>query len=70
VSSGEAKRAKLLALLAGLVETINAERADVIVGIERFGAGRNNLLPLSAMKLPSLMQCVPMSKPIQHSSPR
>jgi hypothetical protein len=35
VSSGEAKRAKLLALLAGLVETINAERADVIAEIGR-----------------------------------
>jgi hypothetical protein len=42
-SSGEAKRAKLLALLAGLIETINAERADVIAGIERFERGQKRL---------------------------
>jgi hypothetical protein len=34
---------KLLALLAGLVETINAERAEVIAGIERFGRGQKQL---------------------------
>ncbi len=33
----------LLALLAGLVETINAERADVIAGIERYGRGQKQL---------------------------
>jgi hypothetical protein len=36
-SSGTAKRDKLIALLAGLVETINAERASVIAGLERRG---------------------------------
>ena len=41
--SGEAKQAKLLALMAGLVETINAERAEVIAGIERFGRGQKQL---------------------------
>jgi hypothetical protein len=42
-SSGEAKGPKLLALLAGLVETINAERAEVIAGIERFGRVQKQL---------------------------
>lgn len=42
-SSGAAKGPKLLALLAGLVETINAERAEVIAGIERFGRGQKQL---------------------------
>ena len=36
-SAGEHKRDKLLALLAGLVEEINTERADIIAGIERRG---------------------------------
>ena len=36
-SAGEHKRDKLLALLAGLMEKINSERADVISGIERRG---------------------------------
>jgi hypothetical protein len=42
-SSGEAKRLKLLALLAGLIETINAERAEVIASIERYGRGQKQL---------------------------
>ena len=42
-SSGAAKGPKFLALLAGLVETINAERAEVIAGIERFGRGQKQL---------------------------
>lgn len=36
-SSGDAKREKLLALLAGLFETINDERSAIIAGIERYG---------------------------------
>jgi hypothetical protein len=42
-SSGEAKGPKLLALIAGLVETINAERSEVIAGLERFGDGQKQL---------------------------
>jgi hypothetical protein len=42
-SSGAANGPELLALLAGLVETINAERAEVIAGIERFGRGQKQL---------------------------
>ena len=42
-SSGGAKGPKLLALIAGLVETINAERAEVIAGLERFGDGQKQL---------------------------
>jgi hypothetical protein len=36
-SAGGQKRDKLLGLLAGLVDRINAERAEVIAGIERRG---------------------------------
>ena len=36
-SSGDARRAKLQALLVGLFETINGERSDIIAGIERYG---------------------------------
>ena len=42
-SSGEAKGPKLLALIAGLVETINAERGEVIAGLERLGSGQKQL---------------------------
>jgi hypothetical protein len=42
-SSGGAKGPKLLALIAGLVETINAERGEVIAGLERFGSGQKRL---------------------------
>jgi hypothetical protein len=42
-SSGEAKNSKLLALLTGLFETINSERAEVIAGLERFGDGQKQL---------------------------
>jgi hypothetical protein len=42
-SSGEARQAKLTALLAGLYETINAERADVIAGIERRGESQKKV---------------------------
>lgn len=42
-SSGGAKGSKLLALIAGLVETINAERGEVIAGLERFGSGQKQL---------------------------
>ena len=34
---------QLLALTAGLVETVNAERADVIAGLERFGVAQKQL---------------------------
>jgi hypothetical protein len=30
-------------LIAGLVETINAERGEVIAGLERFGSGQKQL---------------------------
>jgi hypothetical protein len=42
-SSGNAKREKLLALLAGLFETINNERSDIIAGIERYGRKQKQL---------------------------
>jgi hypothetical protein len=42
-SSGELKQLKLLALLEGLVETINAEREAVIAGLERFGMAQKDL---------------------------
>jgi hypothetical protein len=45
-SSGGAKRERLLSLLAGLVETVNGERADVIAGIERFGQVQKQLAAL------------------------
>lgn len=45
-SSGEAKTLKLLALVVGLVETINAEREDVIAGLERFGKAQQDMADL------------------------
>ena len=45
-SSGAAKEAKLLALVAGLFETINAERGEVIAGLERFGGAQKQLATL------------------------
>ena len=43
VSAGEAKTLKLLALIEGLVETINGERGDVIAGLERFGKAQKDM---------------------------
>jgi hypothetical protein len=37
VSSGGDRREKLLALLAGLFESLNDERSEVMAGIERYG---------------------------------
>ncbi len=45
-SSGELKKPKLLALVEGLVETINAERENVIAGLERFGKAQKDLADL------------------------
>ena len=45
-SSGESKKPKLLALVEGLVETINAEREAVIAGLERFGKAQKDLANL------------------------
>ena len=45
-SSGAAKEAKLLALVAGLVEAINAERGEIIAGLERFGGAQKQLATL------------------------
>ena len=42
-SSGRHKGSKLLALIAGLAETINAERGEVIAGLEKFGSGQKQL---------------------------
>jgi hypothetical protein len=42
-SAGKLKQLKLLALVEGLVETINAERVDVIAGLERFGRAQKDL---------------------------
>jgi hypothetical protein len=42
-SSGDDKREKLLALLAGLFEIINDERSDIIAGIERYGRRQKQL---------------------------
>jgi hypothetical protein len=45
-ASGEAKVARLLAVMAGLFETVNAERSAVIAGLERFGNGQKQLATL------------------------
>jgi len=42
-SSRDARREKLLVLLAGLFETINDERSAVIAGIERYGRKQKQL---------------------------
>jgi hypothetical protein len=42
-SSGNARRGKLLMLLAGLFETINNERSDIVAGIERYGRKQKRL---------------------------
>ena len=42
-SSGDGKREKLLALLAGLFESLNDERSDIIGGIERYGRKQKQL---------------------------
>jgi hypothetical protein len=42
-TSGEFKKHKLLALVEGLVETINAERVEVIAGLVRFGKAQKDL---------------------------
>ncbi len=42
-SSGAAKLRKLQALVAGLIETVNAERGEVIAGLERFGAAQKQM---------------------------
>lgn len=56
-SSGNARHEKLLALLAGLFETINDERSHVITGIERYGGKQKELaetLRRESAKLDSL----------------
>lgn len=56
-SSGAASREKLMTLLAGLFETINGERSDIIAGIERYGRKQKQLaetLREEAAKLDSL----------------
>ncbi len=45
-SSGELKKNKLLALVEGLVETINTEREDVIAGLVRFGKAQKDMAEL------------------------
>jgi hypothetical protein len=42
-SSGDGKREKLLALLAGLFESLNDERSKVMAGIERYGQKQKQL---------------------------
>jgi hypothetical protein len=42
-SAGTNKRAELQALLAGLLETLNAERNEIIVGLERRGRSQKQL---------------------------
>ena len=42
-SSGDGKREKLLALLAGVFESLNDERSDIIGGIERYGRKQKQL---------------------------
>ena len=37
-------------LMAGLLETINAERAEVMAGLERFGDGQKQLAELLRME--------------------
>ena len=41
--AGDAREQKLLILAAGLLDTLNAERADVIAGIERYGVKQRQL---------------------------
>jgi hypothetical protein len=42
-ASGSERAPRLLMLMAGLLETINAERAEVMAGLERFGDGQKQL---------------------------
>ena len=42
-NAGAAKEAKLLALIAGLVDTVNIERGEVIAGLERFGGAQKQM---------------------------
>jgi hypothetical protein len=42
-SAGANKQARLLQAVVGLVESVNAERASVITGLERFGAAQKAL---------------------------
>jgi chromosome segregation ATPase len=42
-SSGDARQEKLLTLLAGLFESINEERSDIVAGIERYGRKQKQL---------------------------
>ena len=45
-SSDAAKTQKLLSLVAGLVDTINAERNQIIAGLERFGGAQKEMATL------------------------
>ncbi|MFN0192724.1 MAG: hypothetical protein ACKVP5_12260 [Aestuariivirga sp.] len=45
-SAGANKQLLLLKVAVGLVETLNAERASVITGLERFGGAQKNLAEL------------------------
>ena len=45
-TSGNDHKPRLLMLMAGLLETINAERAEVMAGLERFGGGQKQLAEL------------------------
>ncbi len=45
-TTGAEREARLGQVMAGLLETVNAERADVIAGLERFGAAQKQLAAL------------------------
>ncbi len=42
-SAGDDRESKLLALVAGLFDTLNSERSSVIAGLDRFGARQKEL---------------------------
>lgn len=45
-ASGNGRGMRLLKLMSGLLETVNAERSEVIAGLERFGDGQKQLAEL------------------------
>ena len=49
-TSGNERTPRLQMLMAGLLETINAERAEVMAGLERFGDGQKQLAELLRME--------------------
>ena len=49
-ASGNGRARQLQMVMAGLLETINAERAEVMAGLERFGDGQKQMAELLRME--------------------